>query len=91
MSKLEVQAKDLVLNSIIGKMYWHGETYADEKSLENMEAAYELALDLVENIYANATLAPNAVATISGNRLNTRAKEMIAYIGTICAEVERNE
>lgn len=87
MSKLDKSNKDLVLDSIIGKMYWHGETYADEESLNNMEAGYELVLDLIESIYDNATLSPNAVATASGNALNERAKDMLEYIKTICDEV----
>lgn len=88
MSKLQSSNKDLILNSIIGKMHWHGETYADEQSLENMESAYDLALSLIESIYDNATLSKNAVDTFSGGKLNKRAKEMLAYIKSICEEIE---
>lgn len=87
MSKLDTPTKDLILGKMIGSMYWHGETNADNASFENMEAAYELALALIDSIYDNATLAPNAVATDSGERLNKRAKDMLAYIKTICDEV----
>lgn len=88
MSKLQKSNKDLILDTIIGKMYWHGETYADADSLENMEAGYELALALIDSIYDNARLAPNAVATSSGKKLNERAKDMLKYIKYICEEVE---
>lgn len=87
MSKLEGSQKSLVLDSIVGGMSWHGETYVDEKSLENMEAGYELALALIDSIYDNAALAPNAVATASGQRLNKRAIDMLKYIKDICDEV----
>lgn len=84
---LDEGVKDLVLNKIIGSTEWHGETYADEKSLENMEKANELALSLIEMLYRNADLAPNAVATFSGKALNERAVAMLRYIKEICEEV----
>lgn len=80
MSKLQKSVKDLILDSVVGKMHWHGETYADKVSLENMEAAYELALALIADIKDNATLAGNAVATYSGEQLNNRAKAMLKDI-----------
>lgn len=87
MSKLEQSNKDLILDSIIGQMWWHGETNADNSSLDNMEAGYELALALVDSIYDNANLAKNAAATYSGQKLQKRAKEMLAYIEDICNEI----
>lgn len=85
---LEKANKDLILDKIVGQMHWHGETYADEQSSENMEKAFELACSLIENIYDNATLAPNAVATYSGERLHKRAKDMLKSIKETCEEVE---
>lgn len=87
MSKLDGTVKDLILYKIIGNMNWHGETYADEKSLENMEAAFELVSALIDSIYNNADLASNAVATSSGLELNKRAKNMMAEIKCIASEV----
>ena len=87
MSKLEQANKDLILDSIVGKMHWHGETYADNRSTQNMEVAFELALALIDGIYDNATLAPNAVATYSGKQLSDRAKAMLKTIKETCEEV----
>lgn len=84
MSKLEPANKTLIMDKIVGKMHWHGETYADAESLENMEVAYELAIALMDNIYDNATLAPNAVATSSGEKLNKRAKAMLDQLKAMC-------
>jgi len=88
MSKLEQANKDLILDSIVGKMFWHGETYADQENVENMEKAFELAPALIDGIYDNATLAPNAVATYSGKTLSDRAKAMLKTIKETCEEVE---
>lgn len=89
MNKLEIATKDLILDKIIGPTFWEGDTYTDQKRLENMETAYELLLPLLSGIYNNATLAPNAIATASGEMLNKRAKAMVAYIKDICDEVEQ--
>ena len=80
--------KDLILNGIIGHTEWYGETYADNDSFDNMIKANELALELIELMYKNATLAPNAAATYSGAKLQRQSKEMLSYIKTICEEVE---
>ena len=84
MSKLQKPVKDLVLDNIVGTFHWHGETYADDESYDNQEAAYELVLALIAGIQDNATLASNAVATASGNRLNERAKDMLKNIKEDC-------
>lgn len=86
MSKLNQGVKEMVLDKIVGKMHWHGETYGDEQSSENMEAAYELTLALLAGIYDNATLAPNAVATASGKKLHDRAIDMLRSIKDMADE-----
>jgi len=80
--------KELILDSIIGSTEWYGETYHDNDSFTNMIKANELALELIELMYKNATLAQNARDTFSGAKLQTQAKEMLNYIKTICEEVE---
>ena len=80
MGKLNKTVKDLVLNDIVGTTIWHGETNADNDSLNNMEASYELALALLANIKDNAMLSDYAVQTASGERLNNRAKDMLKDI-----------
>lgn len=87
MSSLYESNKDLILDHIIGKMYWHGGTNADNESLKNMEAGYELALALIDSIYDNANIATNAAATHSGQKLQNRAKDMLAYIENVCNEI----
>ena len=88
MSAIEQANKDLIINSIIGSTEWHGDTWADNKSFTNIIKANELALELIELMYKNATLASNAVATASGAKLQQQSKEMLQYIKTICEEVE---
>jgi len=88
MSNLDKTQLDLIMDDIVGRTEWNGETYADDRSFDNVETAYQLALNLIDRIYKNATLAPNAVATGSGKRLNKQAKRMIEYIAEICREVE---
>lgn len=77
MSKLFKSFYDVLIEDIIGDTSWHGETYADETSLVNMEKIETLIFPLLHHIQDNARLPDNAKQTASGKKLQEQAESIL--------------
>lgn len=82
MSKLFHSFYDVLMEDVIGDTSWHGETNADNRSIQNMEKVEVLLLKLLDLVNDNANLSSNAIGTISGQKLKVQAEKILKGIGS---------
>lgn len=81
MNKLFKSGFDLIIDDLVGDTSWHGETYSDNDSYENVEKMSMLLYKLIDKLRDNANLPENAVATASGKKLKEQAEHYLKQLG----------
>ena len=68
------------LKRLVPDTRWHGETYADDASLDNLDTLEEMAYFILDNLFMNSVVPPGNKGNWSFEAIARQKQRIISYI-----------